>query len=798
VKVVNLSQDFVRVGWIAHSLPEKVDPSCAGLAATFFLKATFGMRNGESLVKWEEGPDFPLGDLPMPEGPNHGIAYATDYVPFKPRGEFTVVGSGHSPGGPSRAFPVRVRVGSISKTIAVIGDRQWKPRAAGVIAGEPTLIESIPLTYSRAWGGRQSTLNPLGCGRETDEMPNLEIEKSPILERSANVPPAGFAPIPADWSIRREKLGTYDSAWLKERWPWFPNDIDPTYFNAAPANQWFDGYLSGDEEIEITNMHPAHAVYRNRLPGAIGRCFVMKRHHDEKVFLEVPLHLDTLAIDMSLEKLHLVWRGRVPVGNPKLTDVSGVAVGLDFPGTVSPDYRAALIEKIERKPFTYTPPQKLEELAGLRERIVKRMGEVEADINAQIAEPMRQAEELEKEALAKMAARVPPKNAPPEKPFNLPGLIEALKEKFGKSPKNAPPEREAAFAHAMSEAESIGDPDAYLAATQAEFESDKAAFLAKMDAAMSGLKRPKPAKAPENSEEFTAMKIHGLSERDLTYADFSGMDLRGVSFRGSILRGVNFSGAKMQDADLARADLSGANLTGANLDRANLTGVDLTNCKTDGVNWRGACIEKASFRNLLLSGADFSECHGDLVDFADASLDAAMFTAARLPRANFIGTNVEGADFSRAELQNAKFLGARARGSIFHDADLTRFRGGFGADFREAQLQRANGPESIWKGSDMAGANFQQAVLTRSHFAETRQEGSTFDRANLVGSNFQDADLRRAALTNANLFRASLNRADLTDASLDGSNLFGASLWDTVLLHATWERANIKQTRLSQ
>ena len=100
----------------------------------------------------------------------------------------------------------------------------------------------------------------------------------------------GEVPIP--WSDE-PVTGCGDGQWRRHRWPWLPEKFDYTFFNAAPPDQWIDGFFRGDESLAFENMHPEQAVFTTRLPGMRARCFVTKRQADDDsrpaVFCEVPL-----------------------------------------------------------------------------------------------------------------------------------------------------------------------------------------------------------------------------------------------------------------------------------------------------------------------------------------------------------------------------------------------------------------------------------------------------------------------------------------------------------------------------
>src|SRR6185436_20521774 len=108
---------------------------------------------------------------------------------------------------------------------------------------------------------------------------------------------------------------------MKERWPYFPDDFDFTYFNAAPEDQQLRKYLHGDEELRFDNLHPTIPSYRSALPGLRMRAFLSEKLKSGKRFREIPLNLDTLFVDMDKERLLLVWRGVAPVLSEELTEI---------------------------------------------------------------------------------------------------------------------------------------------------------------------------------------------------------------------------------------------------------------------------------------------------------------------------------------------------------------------------------------------------------------------------------------------------------------------------------------------
>src|SRR5262249_12454151 len=148
--------------------------------------------------------------------------------------------------------------------------------------------------------------NPVGKGFHTPELPNIEHAGELLRSRSDSPMPAGFGPLSPHRPDRRAKVGeNYGTSYRKKRAPYYADDFDWSYFNAAPPDQQVP-YLRGDEELVFQNLHPAVEVFRSRLPGLRIRAFA---NDLEGRFREVPMNLDTLLADLDEGALYLVWRG---------------------------------------------------------------------------------------------------------------------------------------------------------------------------------------------------------------------------------------------------------------------------------------------------------------------------------------------------------------------------------------------------------------------------------------------------------------------------------------------------------
>jgi len=802
MKLVNLSRDTISLGWLAGDLPPKVCPSSPGMNATFFLKGTFRIQPGKVATLWETGADKLSGDRPFEGDPAKTLGYPTDFVPYKPFGEYTITGSAYPPLEDLKSYFVKVRVGTLSKTVEVFGERLWRKKMMGLIPGEPANIQGPTLlSYANAWGGGGSVNNPKGCGVDEDRLPPLEFPGAPITSRTSVVQPAGFAPIPANWALRKAKMGTYNQAWANTRWPWWPLDFDWSYFNAAPPNQWLTGYFVGDEQIEIHGMHPSLKCYKTWLPALRGRCFVTREIEGKQVFGEVPLDLDTITIDMAAEKLNLVWRGRVPIRSVKLLDVVHY-MGLVEPLNAEPqDYQALLAKKlIRRTPKPVPPMPHIPDRAEIDGMIAARKAEIESRYDPE-GERARQMERVRPHLEALEEKHGPVQGAAAA---SIADQIESVKAHLRSASENSSlPEAHRTHAReTLGKMDAMGgivtDPELVKQEVSEKIASIRAGmnFPASMNVP-AGMAAAEPPKPPSSEEELEAARAKGFRGADLRDMDLSNLDLSGIDFSGAMLTNANLANSNLTGSNFTAALMRGANLGGADLTGADLTKARLSGCMMKKTKFVRACIKLAQLRNLDLIGADFSETHGEVAMFHGSNLTGAKFVNCKLHRVKFARAIIDDADFSGSELTAAQFREAKARRAIFDDCQMPRCKGGFGSDFTDARFHRVNAPGSGWKLANLTRVRFLQATLTRNQFSESQLGEASFDRCDLTKSRFEDSKLEGAKLTNSNFIYATFNRSDLTLACLDGSNLYSCSFWESTLLHATWFGANIKKTKLA-
>jgi uncharacterized protein YjbI with pentapeptide repeats len=298
------------------------------------LTAPAGLLTEQEL--WKTVPPL-LGETPILD---QGMA--------KPRGEVLLAGSCCAPRGTRRpASQVTLRVGNVRKTLSVFGDRYWVPGAGGmkkISEAEP--FEEIPLTWNNAFGGEGFAANPAGKGinpvtdpngRTRVPLPNIEDPRQLVGSPQDRPDPAGFFQLDIMAPLRQKKAGTYDDKWLKERWPYFPDDMNYEFFNAAPEDQYLDGFFRGDEEIELGGMHPDMPLIRSKLPNVRIRLFVTRMKSlkatpgEDELFIEVPLRIDTLWLFPGILRGVALFRGTTEILDEEYADVRRIFIASEKP-----------------------------------------------------------------------------------------------------------------------------------------------------------------------------------------------------------------------------------------------------------------------------------------------------------------------------------------------------------------------------------------------------------------------------------------------------------------------------------
>jgi uncharacterized protein YjbI with pentapeptide repeats len=762
--------------------------------------------------------------LPPELGKDAGLDLA---VP-KARAEFLVTGHAFPIGGaPATACAPRAVVGRLDKTLHAIGDRTWNDG----VATAPVPFRRLSLGWENAYGGAGYEQNPLGKGavRPSDgkghPLPNVEDPRRPIRTTRDRPAPAGFGPVDGTWPQRAVKQGTYDKRWLETAFPGFPADLDWTFFNVAPEDQWQEAPFRPDEPFRLEFMHPERSRIEGRLPGAVARCLVSRKGVAGEGLVELPLRLDTLWFFPHLLRGVMIFHGAVPVAEDDGADVLHLVAAIEEAGKPRPleHYRKVLAERLDEERGA---------LALLREAdLVPDWPGLTAMLDPDPADPIPEAlgllEQNQRRArahqLAQLRAEVAAAGIDPDT-VELPSLDPG--EPAPKVSADDPGQMLAQLEQAMATAEA--------ARARAESETAKQKALLREQLRAQGID-PAPVDAPppggpphfDAREELARIRAlrgdvasaapadapggdaeleHRLLDAERQVRDayrwsahrapaaaarapeaaialrealcaaiaagesLDGRDLTGADLTGLALPGADLAGAFLEGATLRGADLRGADLSRAVLARAELSGADLS-----GARLRGTNLGAATLRDARLCGADLTE---------------AILGKADLARADLGGANLDKADLSEATLQGASLASVQARGLKLVQVDLSGV-GLAGADLTKATFVECSAEAADFTGAQLESAVFFKARARRAVFQGARLAGACW----IDGCDLEQADLREALLDGANLRGAKLAGAKLAGAHLNGADLSeadlrGAALGGIAARESRWVRAD--------
>ncbi|MBF0352580.1 MAG: DUF2169 domain-containing protein [SAR324 cluster bacterium] len=253
----------------------------------------------------------------------------------KIHGELLVLGNFYAPGGePVPSGAVRVKLGNIDKSILVNGNRYWETGGPS----RPFPVAQMPIQYAYAFGGEGFDRNPSGKGfksvqtpdgTELHPLPNLEDPKHPVTSKSVRPDPAGFGPIDLTWQPRAGKTGTYDEKWQREYAPGLAPDLDWSFFNTAPRDQWLDGYFQGGEAFVIQNMHPSKPMIKGTIPRFRARAFIHQRTSEGLTMREVENRLETVYFIPHADMGILLWRGAIEISTDDGTDIKDIMIAYE-------------------------------------------------------------------------------------------------------------------------------------------------------------------------------------------------------------------------------------------------------------------------------------------------------------------------------------------------------------------------------------------------------------------------------------------------------------------------------------
>lgn len=731
----------------------------------------------------------------------------------KQRGEVIVHGRCFTANGtPRTAASVRVRLGTVDKTLYVVGDRVW--RADGT-ASDPVPFTEMPVDFEHAFGGEGYAQNPRGIGfvpvrdgaREFHPLPNIEDPKRLIKGKGDRPMPASFMPIDVTWPQRWSKIGTYDMKWVREQLPGFARDMDLSMWNVTAPDQQIDGFFAGDEELRVENMHPTRPSLVGRLPGVVARCFVTQRRVDGDVFREIPMRLDTVTLIPQFERCILAFRGLTEVAEEDHDDIIHLMVACDKKGEERPveHYRAVLGRRLDPK---------RESIEALRDQdlvptFARGKGDRgDVDQMAELAQSefilhKRMAERARRE-YARIRERViamggDPDQVPPPEPIALPqsvdleDLAEALEKQQTASQDVDVKAEQAAAKAEQSARESFARHGMSLDAETEKMRKQSAGppkFSA--DAELQRLRDIQQlcANANVSSPELDAALSDPSTEQRLRAAEAQQREAYRIGAHLAVYRPERLVEPARSEL---RARIMAAHAAGTSMARQDFCGADLSGLDLRGADLRGAYFENAvltstSFAGAQLEGAVFAGADLSDADLTDANLAAANLGASRAHRAKLGRARLERAILDKVDLSHACLQAVRLEGVVLTDAVL-----------EAADLQGAAFDKCIFKGNHLARASFRGCRFEHALFLDVDLTEAEFTGAILESTSFMRTRLDRAIFVSAAMSKCRmLERPSCIEADFKGATIAGATLRETDFTRADFSGATLNSSDLSK
>jgi hypothetical protein len=280
------------------------------------VKATFETNGGGAVAVAEVQRPIVLADEHRGDPSLSSVRYESDLALEKPFVDVLIEGHVYAPHGRSATqVQASMRVGSMRKTLTVVGDRFWRRGPIGLSPSSPQPFERLPVTYERAFGGTIGDdiyrENPAGVGfmgaRAVDptvetEVPNFEYPSARVTSPSDKMPPAGFGVIGRGWQPRASHAGTYDAVWLADRWPLLPVDFDPRYCQSASIDQQLPS-IAGGEPVVLSNLSEDGAAQFHLPSHQFAARFVYDRDR-----ITLKMRLDTVLFEPDERRLTMLWR----------------------------------------------------------------------------------------------------------------------------------------------------------------------------------------------------------------------------------------------------------------------------------------------------------------------------------------------------------------------------------------------------------------------------------------------------------------------------------------------------------
>jgi uncharacterized protein YjbI with pentapeptide repeats len=619
--------------------------------------------------------------------------------------------------------------------------------------------------------------------------------------------------------------------------PGLPDDIDWRLYNEAPADQWFDGPLRGDEDFELINMHPQHARRRGRLPGVWQRAFLERRKDPTRrdsalLFEEVSLSLDTVWLLPDADLGVVVHRGSAVIATDDGGDIVHVMTGhenLTDPPRSQAHYREEMRKRADPdEGFRYMLDTRallplgcvcaIQELTSNSDMQMENLGQQNAQNYAtqQTAQAQQQVEErldqVEQELqphqqqLSEHSVDVSSKldqargatqgqHEPSEREQELNRIIEKIApgansgqvditqvdfdgfdelEAFNNQIAQEERERaEATVRERIDELKRQNDPP--------REELTKA--IQQMEEALARMREPPPLPRPDLDVDLDQARRQ-LDELD-QYQDWlreAGVDEEQIkaalpdmdSIREQLEQAERQIGEQYRDGAHFMDECRSPHPGEEGERRARLLEAAAAGTGAARGDYAFVDLHGCTLRNL-----DLSDAYLEYVDFTDARLVDVDLTGAILAKATLRRTR-----FERVSATNANLGATEIEDALFVDCDLTQARFGR-ASLRRHRFERCTlvDRQEMFLEAILERVAYVDCDMYQCNFLERDLQACAFTGSNLTQSNFVQCDLTATDFTRANVTSTNFVSSRAPRACFDSAVMDNARFIDEPILN---------------
>ncbi len=788
------------------------------------------------------------GDVYANGDPYQELLYPNEMEVWKPSAEVIVIGSCYTPQRqPLTACTCSVRVGSIRKQVAVIGDRHWLPGFGQDLPSEPMPFTRMPLTWSRSFGAPDNPLNPLGTGTRGTMLPNFEDPNNLLRNPDQKVPATGLSPINRMWQSRSELVPASNAKLNDAGYICLDPQTDFHFCNAAPADQRVHGFFRGDEVCEFTNLHPENPNLSTTLPGIALRCLIRTETENQREEREVPMHLDTVIVNLDEGWIECLWRGVTPISNDVMPEVKHILIqseGLD--GEVAET--EALQARMAEADIALHPVQikAKEEAESNYAKVVDKLTRIGVPAASIPALP----------DLFEIATPPDPATFPfdPDEMAQIQAEKEALAAEHGQKISELFAEAKVDVGSALDQIKNPGDltgkedfKEVLANMDPAKAEQAAPSIESWANQALSNMPEEATAKSPfevlvdttdKTAQQFTDMGMEIPAELAQVQADLAPggayewvkdevaameakMAAPGAPLDPSnpeLMQAALDEGFSLQGASFAGASLAGCSLVGQSLAQANITNSDFGGCSLNKMEMFESDFSGSRFENVDLSDADLHQSIFQKCIFKDSDLSGANFESAVISEAVFDNcilneTILSLSSGNKAWFSNCKAKGLKADSAEFSEVHIESCEF-LESDFSKTGFFTCTLLNSSFVGSSFASVAFLEASVKHCQFikAELKEmslsadalvescsfEGAQADSSSWMWAKFRDCYWTGASLKNANFMFADLPKANFTAADLESANLRGANCKQAIFQQANCLRTTFHQCDLNE